>query len=180
VARHEEWEQQVRLAQMLNRWADSSCTFWTAVDTVARSATAGAMRKLRGVRPGTPDTLVLYRGKVVALELKSRRGQCSPSQRLARELLLRAGAQWWVCRSANAAMWALAQSGVRFRTLTNDDGTVESWQHPKLPAWEVPKRDPHERRPRAPEWRREELAPEMAALSDAASDDIASAASSAE
>jgi hypothetical protein len=28
------------------------------------------------------------------------------------------GAQWWVCRSANAAMSALARSGVCFHTLT--------------------------------------------------------------
>ena len=65
---------------------------------------------------------------------------------------MRPGTQWWVCRSANAAMWALARSGVRFRTLTNDDGTIECWQQPKLSAWEVPKRDPHERWPRAPDW----------------------------
>ena len=50
-------------------------------------------------------------------------------------------------------MWALRKSGVRFRRLANDDGTlVEHWQSPKLPAWDVPKRYPHERRPRAPEW----------------------------
>jgi hypothetical protein len=29
-----------------------------------------------------------------------------------------------VCRSAHAAMWTLARSGVCFRTLTNDDGTI--------------------------------------------------------
>jgi hypothetical protein len=70
----------------------------------------------------------------------------------AREGLLRAGALWWVCRSANAAMWALAQSGVPFRTIVHEDGTIERWQQPELPAWEVPKRNPHERRPRAPDW----------------------------
>jgi len=83
---------------------------------------------------------------------------------LVRERLLRSGARWWVCRSANAAMWALAKSGVRFRTLINDDGTIECWQQPELPAWEVPKRDPHERRPRAPEWEPEELVAEIAKL----------------
>jgi hypothetical protein len=133
------------------------------------------MRKKRGVKPGVPDVLVWYRGKSIMIELKSRRGQCSPSQRLVRERLLRAGAQWWVCRSAHAAMWALARSGVRFRTLTSDDGTLECWQQPKLPAWEVPKRNPHERRPRAPEW--EPGAAEMAGLAvasdDAAGGDIA-------
>ena len=63
------------------------------------------MRKKRGVKPGVPDILILYRGKLIAIELKSRRGQCSWSQRAVRERLLRAGARWWVCRSANAAMW---------------------------------------------------------------------------
>ena len=51
-----------------------------------------------------------------------------------------------------AAMWALARSGVCFRTLTNNDGSPERWKPPRLPAWEVPKRNPHERRPRAPDW----------------------------
>jgi hypothetical protein len=124
-----------------------------------------------------PDVLVWYRGKSITIELKSRRGQCSPSQRATREALLRAGAQWWVCRSADAAMWALGKSGVRFRTLSNDDGTLECWQQPKLPAWEVPKRNPHERRPRAPDyWEPDEgaeIAELAAASDDAAGDDIA-------
>jgi hypothetical protein len=121
-------------------------------DPVAPSVTSGAMRKKRAVKPGVPDVLVWYRGKSITIELKSGRGQCSPSQRAARQALLRAGAQWWVCRSANAAMWALAQSGVPFRTIVHEDGTIERWRQTKLPAWEVPKRNPHERRPRAPDW----------------------------
>jgi hypothetical protein len=56
------------------------------------------------------------------------------------------------------AMWALRKSGVKFRTRANDDGTPDRWQPPRLPAWEVPKRDPQERRPRAPEWRPEVVA----------------------
>jgi len=48
-------------------------------------------------------------------------------------------------------MWALAQSGVCFQTRTNDDGTL-CWQQPELAAWELPKRNPHEQRPRAPDW----------------------------
>jgi hypothetical protein len=46
-----------------------------------------------------------------------------------------------------------------------------------LPAWEVPKGNPHERRPRAPDYWEAEAAPpiaEVAAASDvAAGDDIA-------
>jgi hypothetical protein len=61
---------------------------------------------------------------------------------------------------------------VKFRTLTNGDGAIERWQQPKLPAWEVPKRDPHERRPRAPEWEPNAAATEITELA-AASDDAA-------
>jgi hypothetical protein len=96
---------------------------------------------------------------------------------LAREALLRAGAQWWVCRSARAAMWALRKSGVKFRTLTNEDGTIERWQQPELQPWEVPKRNPHERRPRAPDYWEPAVAAEIAELvapsDDAAGGDIA-------
>jgi hypothetical protein len=91
--------------------------------------------------------------------------------------LLRAGAQWWVCRSAHAAMWALARSGVCFRTLTNGDGTLECWQQPELAVWEVPKRNPHERRPRAPDWELNKVGAEIAELA-AASDDAARAVTS--
>jgi hypothetical protein len=181
VSRRDEWQEQVKLSSLLDKWLDPACSFWTATDPVAPSATSGAMRKKRGVKPGVPDVLVWYRGKSITIELKSRRGQCSRSQRLAREALLRAGAQWWVCRSANAAMWALYKSGVPFRTIVHEDGTIERWQQPKLPAWEVPKHDPHERRPRAPEWEPEAAAEIAEVSADAAGDDIASlAASSAE
>ena len=143
--------------------------------------TSGAMRKRRGVKPGVPDVLIWYLGQSITIELKSRRGQCSPSQRSAREALLRAGALWWVARSARAAMCALYESGLPFRTIVHEDGTLECWQQPELPAWEVPKRDPHERRPRAPEWESEaaaKIAEVAAASADAVGDDIASLAAS--
>ena len=162
MARREKWQEQKQLARLLDKWLDPACTFWTATDPVAASALSGAIRKQRGVKPGVPDHLILHRGKLVTIEMKSRQGRCSASQRAAREALLRAGAEWWECRSAHAAMWALAISGVCFRTLTNHDGTLERWQQPKLPAWEVPKRDPHERRPRAPDWEPNKVGAEIA------------------
>jgi hypothetical protein len=69
-------------------------------------------------------------------------------------------------RSAHAAISALRKSGVTFRTASNDDGTFERWQQPKMSAWEVPKRNPHERRNRAPEWE-PEMAAEIAELTAA-------------
>ena len=74
-------------------------------------------------------------------------------------------------------MWALYKSGVPFRTIVYEDGTIERWQQPELPVWEVPKRDPHERRPRAPDyWEPDEaaeIAEVVAASNDATGGDIA-------
>jgi hypothetical protein len=54
--------------------------------------------------------------------------------------------------------------------IVHEGGTIECWQQPELPAWEVPKRDPHERRP--PDYWEPEEAAEIAELA-AASDDAA-------
>jgi hypothetical protein len=152
VARRWEWEQQVLLASLVAKWIDPTTTFATAVDTVARDATSGAMRRKRGVVAGVPDNLVMHRGKLIGLELKSPQGKCTPSQRATREALLRAGIHaWWECRSANAAMWALAKSGVKFRVIVREDGTVERFMKPRLADWEVPRRDPAEPRPQHPQ-----------------------------
>ena len=92
MARREEWREQVKLAALLDKWLDPACTFATATDPVAPSALAGAMRKKRGVKAGVPDTLVWCRyTKPIAIEMKSRVGKCTPSQRTVREALLRAG-----------------------------------------------------------------------------------------
>lgn len=151
MSRRAEWLEQVQLSSLLDKWLDDTCTFATATDPVASSAKSGAMRKKRGVKAGLPDTLVLHRRKLITLELKSRQGRCSASQRATREALLRAGAEWWECRSAHAAMWALGKSGVRFRTLVHNDGTIERWRQPRLAPWEMPRRDPAEPRPNAPD-----------------------------
>jgi hypothetical protein len=157
--RAEEWEEQKKLARLLDKWLPDDAR-WTATDPVAPNAISGAIRRARGVKPGVPDVEVLYRGKSIFIELKSRSGRCSPAQCEERERILRARGQWWVCRTARSAMWALRKSGVRFRTIVYEDGTIERWQTPRLPGWEVPRRDPAERRPLHPdvaEQRREAM-----------------------
>ena len=99
--RREEWQEQKKLAGLLDKWLDRTRAWWTATDPVAPNAISGAIRKARGVKPGVPDIVVWYDGQTA--ELKSRTGKCTPAQRMAREGLLRAGAQWWVCRTARAA-----------------------------------------------------------------------------
>jgi hypothetical protein len=149
--RREEWMQQRLLSALLSRWLDHSCAFATAVDNVAASATAGAMRRLRGVARGLPDTLIWCRHtKPVAIELKAPGGRCTRSQKQVRAALIAAGCEWWEARSANGAMVALAESGVPFREIVHANGTSERWRRPKLEAWEQPRSDPSERRPQHP------------------------------
>ena len=71
-------------------------------------------------------------------------------QREVRQSLIKSGVQWWVCKSARAAMWALKESGWKFCVIVCSDGSVERWRQPALEPWEVPRRDPAERRPQHP------------------------------
>jgi hypothetical protein len=145
-----EWEQQVRLAELLDAWLPGDA-FWTATDATATSPTTGAMRRLRGCKAGLPDILIVYRGGLIAIDLKSECGRCSPAQLKVRAELIAAGANWWEARSANAAMAALALSGVKFRMIADGNGETECWIQPELEPWEVPRRDPVE--PQPARWR---------------------------
>jgi hypothetical protein len=89
MARREEWLMQVKVARLFATWLPADC-FWTATDATTTSPTTGLMRKKRGCRAGLPDLLILFRGKLIAVELKSRGGRCSPAQRSTREALIAA------------------------------------------------------------------------------------------
>jgi hypothetical protein len=150
-----EWFEQVLFAQQLRKWLDPATSFATAIDSIARLPMAGFVRRKRGVRAGCPDNWIVHRGelgvKLVCIEMKSPVGRCSRVQREARAALVRVGAEWWECRSAAAAMVALAESGVPFREFECEDGRVQRWGPPRLEDWEVPRRDPAEKRPMHPE-----------------------------
>ena len=114
-SRRQEWSEQTKLAGLLKRHLDPSCTFWTSLENKPISRISGVFQKRRGVRSGLPDVPVLYRGKPIFIELKSRRGVASKVQKQIRLEMLPAGASWWMARSARAALMALHLSGVVFR-----------------------------------------------------------------
>ncbi|HEY2526701.1 MAG TPA: hypothetical protein VGJ20_01945 [Xanthobacteraceae bacterium] len=64
MASRQEWSEQIELAHLLDTWLPADC-FWTATDPVASSALSGAMRRMRGVKPGVPDVLIWYCGKTI-------------------------------------------------------------------------------------------------------------------
>jgi hypothetical protein len=93
------------------------------------------------VRSGLPDVLVISNGLAIFVELKSRRGVLSKSQKKIRAELVAAGATWRLARSPRAALTALARVGVPFR---------RKWKPPRLEPWEGPFADVR-RLPQAPE-----------------------------
>jgi hypothetical protein len=141
----EEWNEHIKLAELLAKYLDPSCTFWTSLENKPLSAVSGIFQRLRGVRSGLPDVLVMYRRDagivVIFVELKSRRGLASKAQKQLRLEILPVGARWWMARSARAAMMALHLSGVVFRG---------KWKPPQLKPWEGPWEDPMQKLPQHP------------------------------
>jgi hypothetical protein len=145
-SRRDEATEQTKLVELLIRYLDPSCTFWTSLENKPISAVSGMLQKRRGVRSGLPDILVLFRHEsgtlVIFIELKSRRGVASKVQKQIRLEMLPVGAKWWMARSAPAALMALHLSGVVFR---------RKWKPRRLKPWEGPFADPNERLPQAPD-----------------------------
>src|SRR3984885_11711064 len=143
-SRREEWGAQTALAEMLPRYIDPQTVFWRSIENRPRSWLSGLLQKRRGVRSGLPDLMFISAPKVIFIELKSRSGRASRAQRRTRHELLVAGCEWFMARSARAALTALHRSGVPFR---------RPWRPPELRAWEGPFDGSEKRLPQHPEVR---------------------------
>jgi hypothetical protein len=174
-SRRQEWSEQTKLAGLLAKYLDPSCTFWTSLENKPISRISGIFQRKRGVRSGLPDVLVIFRQRPIFVELKSRRGVASKAQKQIRLEMLPAGATWYMARSARAALMALHLEGVIFR---------RKWRPPRLMPFEGPFADPTQRLPQAPEvaaeraaarkrWRLRQTAKLAAGRDDAAGADIA-------
>jgi hypothetical protein len=141
--RRQEWAEQVRLALLLNRYIDPSWAFWSSLENKPRSLISGLLGRKKGVRSGLPDVMVIPSCRPpVFVELKSAVGRASPTQKKIRAELAAVGCDWWMCRSANAAMTALERSGVPFR---------RPWRGRALRPWEGPFTGEEKRLPQHPE-----------------------------
>ncbi len=66
---------------------------WTTIEHGGKRGKREAGRlKAKGLTPGWPDILVIYRGRVICIELKSAKGVLSASQRALHPRLTLAGA----------------------------------------------------------------------------------------
>ena len=128
--RREEWATQTTLARLLTRYLDPQTVFWTSLENKPSSRLNGLLQKRRGVRSGLPDTMVVYRRRAVFVELKSKAGVASKSQKQVRAELVAAGARWWMARSVRAALTALHRSGVPFRASWTPPSDLREWEGP--------------------------------------------------
>ena len=128
--RREEWATQTTLARLLTRYLDPRAVFWTSLENKPSSRLNGLLQKRRGVRSGLPDTMVVYRRRAVFVELKSKAGVASKSQKQVRAELVAAGARWWMARSVRAALTALHRSGVPFRAPWKPPADLRDWEGP--------------------------------------------------
>jgi hypothetical protein len=150
ASRREEWITQSEFAELLTKYLDPSCTRWQSLDNKPLSRISGFLQKKRGIKSGCVDVEIFFRRKpsprcpthVVLIELKSRRGIASRSQKQLRLESLRTGEKWYMARTARAALMALHLEGAPFR---------RKWRPPRLEPWEGPFSDPTRRLPQHPE-----------------------------
>lgn len=128
--RREEWVLQTKLAELLTQYLDPRSTFWSGVENAPRGAKAGHFQRRRGVRPGLPDLLVLHDGRLLGLELKSKRGVPSAAQRAVALEIKSAGGRWYLARSVKAALTALTLEGVVFRRRWRAAAQLAPWEGP--------------------------------------------------
>jgi hypothetical protein len=126
--RHIEHSEQVRLTKLMALHLPDN-VFWSALSNAPRTAMAGYLARLRGVRSGLTDIIVVYDGRVIWVEMKSPAGVASKVQRQVCAELRAAGAVWYLARSAEAALVALRLSNVPFR---------HPWTPPPLQRWQGP------------------------------------------
>jgi hypothetical protein len=92
-------------------------------------ASGRAARRVQGIRagmglcPGWPDLVVLARGRVVFLEVKSAGGRVTAAQAAFGERVAAEGHVWAVVRSVDDALAALARAGLATRVRVSRSGS---------------------------------------------------------
>ncbi len=96
--------------------APPSGPWWTAVNPIpAKSRAAAGISKAMGLRAGTPDIVMCWKGRLVGIELKTGRGRVSSAQLEAHDAITLAGGVVTTCRSLDEVAALLATLGVPSR-----------------------------------------------------------------
>ena len=107
MARQTEWDLQKTAKEYLDI-ALPSDAYWTAIDHARKmTPAAGRMRKLRGVKAGIADVMIVWRGITLWIELKAG-SAVSESQKDFRDDVIRNGHAWALARSLDDIEFACA------------------------------------------------------------------------
>ena len=87
-----EQELQKTVARYLDLALPKDAVFFHCPNGGARSKAEAGIFKAMGVKAGVPDIFIIYRGRVVAIELKSEKGRLTPAQKDMHSRLALAGA----------------------------------------------------------------------------------------
>lgn len=92
---------------------------WTSVDmAIAAGKFGNAFR--RGLKPGWPDTQVIWRGRFIAIELKAEDGAVDDRQRVTSVAIERAGGWWHEARDVETVERILRRHGLPLRASVAD------------------------------------------------------------
>ena len=93
--------------------APPSGPWWTAVNPIpAKSRAVAGISKAMGLRAGTPDIVMCWRGRLVGIELKAGRGRLSPAQRETHDAIILTGGIVTTCRTLDDVAAFLTPLGV--------------------------------------------------------------------
>jgi len=84
----------------------------------ARSKAEAGIFKAMGVKPGVPDLIIIYQGRMVAIELKALDGRLSPAQKEMHAQLSLAGALVYTAEQVEEVEGFLRGCGVPLRVTT--------------------------------------------------------------
>ncbi len=96
--KHDEDDLHITVAQYLDL-ALPERAVWTTIPAGGGGKVRGARLKAMGYKAGFPDIQIFYEGRVICLELKSKKGRLSPAQKAMHEQLTSAGVLVFTARS---------------------------------------------------------------------------------
>lgn len=104
---------QCSVAEYLDRCLPKNEALWFAVPNGGkRGVVTAANLKKEGVKAGVADIIVIWRGSVIAIEMKTPKGAHQTIQKQWGEALTLAGGVYVVCRSLRDVWAALDAAGV--------------------------------------------------------------------
>lgn len=90
---------QRQVAEYLDAVLPDECTWFHVPNGGSRNKAEAGKLKSHGVKPGVADCILIYRGQVIAIELKTAKGRLSNAQSYWKTIFEAAGGWFYLCRS---------------------------------------------------------------------------------